>query len=145
MKSHRLPGYNCTLKICLTTPIGLYFWLFILKNRKLAFHWGWIFAFVSLRPWLRYLNITHGVFWLFIYLFIFRNWNAKFSRWCLASTGNSCIHLFFLIIDLSRYSSQIISPCPTVPLNYPNIVTFHLVSGDLLDGNDKNILLKNAI
>ena len=37
MKSHRIPGYNCTLKICLTTPIGLYFWLFILKNRKIGF------------------------------------------------------------------------------------------------------------
>ena len=39
---------------------------------KLASHWRWIFAFVSLRPilrpWLRYLNITQGVFcfdWFF--------------------------------------------------------------------------------
>ena len=34
---------------------------------------------------------------------------------------------------------------PTLPLNYPNIVTFHLVSGDLRGGNDKNILLKNSL
>ena len=34
---------------------------------------------------------------------------------------------------------------PTLPLNYPYIGTFHLVSGDLRGGNDKNILLKNAM
>ena len=49
------------------------------------------------------------------------------------------------MIDLSQYSSQTISPCPTLPLKYPNIVTFNLVSSDLQGGNDKNILLKNKM
>ena len=31
---------------------------------------------------------------------------------------------------------------PTLPLNYPYIVTFHLVSGDLQGGNNRNKLLK---
>ena len=56
------------------------------------------------------------------------------------------MHSFsFLMIDLSQYSSQTISPCPTLPLKYPNIATFHLVSSDLQGGNDKNILLKNEM
>ena len=36
-ESHRLPVYNCTLKICLTLPIGLLVWLFIFENRKIGF------------------------------------------------------------------------------------------------------------
>ena len=54
------------------------------------------------------------------------------------------MHSFiFLIIDLSQYSSQTISPCPTLSLHYPNIVTFHLVSGDLRD-NDKKYTLEKC-
>ena len=39
---------------------------------------------------------------------------------------------------------------PTLPLNcthcnYPDIVTFHLFSGDLRGGNDKSIPLKKAM
>ena len=33
----------------------------------------------------------------------------------------------------------------SLPLKYPNIVTFHLISSDLRGGNDKNILLKNEM
>ena len=50
------------------------------------------------------------------------------------------------MILASIYPSQTISPSPTLPLNSgPYIVTFHLVSGDLSGGHNKNKLLKNAI
>ena len=51
MKSHSLPVYNCTLKICLTLPIVLTMILFVfLQIVKLAYHVLEIaFALVSLQ------------------------------------------------------------------------------------------------
>ena len=46
-ESHRLPVYNCTLKICLTLRLVYKFGYLSLKIVKLAFHWGWIFVFVA--------------------------------------------------------------------------------------------------
>ena len=51
-ESHRLPVYNCTLKICLTLPVidqllVYEFGCLSLKIVKLAFHWRWIFVFVA--------------------------------------------------------------------------------------------------
>ena len=105
MKSHRLPGYNCTLKIY---PGRLVYNFGSLKIVKLAFHWRWIFAFVSLRPWLHYLNITQMVFCcdrLFI-LFSLKLKTQNFQGDALLVRE---LHSF---IDFSQYPSQTSSPCP---------------------------------
>ena len=47
--------------------------------------------------------------------------------------------------DFSQCPSDNFSLPPTYPSTTPYIVTFHLVSGDLRGGNDKNKLLKNAM
>ena len=56
--------YKCTLNICLTLPIVLTMILIVFLNIvKLAFRMlEMAFALVSLRLWLRHLNITQGVF-----------------------------------------------------------------------------------
>ena len=67
------------------------------------------------------------------------------------SLGNLFIHsLFIKWVILASVSHRQFLLAPNLPLNYPqlpltDIVTFHLVSGDLRGGNDKNKLLKNAM
>ena len=47
--------------------------------------------------------------------------------------------------DFSQCPSRQFLLAPNHPSTTPYIVPFHLVSGDLLGGNDKNKLLKNAM
>ena len=97
MKSYRLPGYNCTMKICLTTPIG-----FPLEK-----------DFCLLRPWLRYRNTTKRE-WshspliscfdcLFIYFSIFQ----KLKRKIFEPSPSSLHHTFLL--GRALFTAQLLS------------------------------------
>ena len=57
---------------------------------------------------------------------------------------HSFIHsfIFYLKVIVTSILHRLFLLAPTLPLNYPYIVTFHLVSGDLQGGNNRNKLLK---
>ena len=88
------------------------------------------------------------LFWLFIYLFIYFS-EIKTQNFqdddLLGQKIHAFIHFFNNWSKPVSFKDNFSLPPPYPSINYPNIVTFHLVSGDLRGGNDKNILFRNAM